>query len=55
VRVYKRCAMIFPWNGWRACVEKSWQASTREPADAHLQGDGPLDPSLLNGQRMDCV
>jgi hypothetical protein len=38
--------------GWRACVERSAQASTREPADAHLQGDA-LDPALVNGKRVD--
>jgi hypothetical protein len=31
--------------GWRACVKRSAQASTREPAVAHLQGDAVLDPS----------
>jgi hypothetical protein len=39
--------------GWRACVERSAQASTKEPADAHLQGDAVLDPALVNGKRVD--
>jgi hypothetical protein len=39
--------------GWRACVERSAQASTRERADALLQGDAVLDPSLVNGKRVD--
>jgi hypothetical protein len=39
--------------GWRACVERSAQASTREPADAHLQGEAASDPALLNGKRVD--
>jgi hypothetical protein len=47
------CHDITVESGWRACVQKSGQASTREPADAHLQGDGPLDPSLMNGKRVD--
>jgi hypothetical protein len=39
--------------GWRAFVERSAQASTREPALAHLQGDAVLDPALVNGKRVD--
>jgi hypothetical protein len=34
------------------CAEKSGQASTREPTDAHLRSDGPLNPSLMNGKRV---
>jgi hypothetical protein len=41
--------------GRRECVEKSVQASTRETADAHLQGDGRLDLSLFNGKRVDIL
>jgi hypothetical protein len=39
--------------GWRTCVERSAQASTREQADAHLQGDAVLDPALVNRKRVD--
>jgi hypothetical protein len=39
--------------GWRAGVKRSAQASTRELADAHLQGDPVLDPALVNGKRVD--
>jgi hypothetical protein len=39
--------------GCPTLVEKSRPASTREPTDAALQGDDPLDPSLLNGKRVD--
>ena len=40
-------------SGWRACVHRSAQSSTREPADSDLQGVGPLDPALINGKRVD--
>ena len=32
-------------SGWRACVHKSGQASTREPVDNDLQGASFLDPA----------
>jgi hypothetical protein len=38
---------------WRAFVERSAEASTREPAAAHLLGDAVLDPALVNGKRVD--
>jgi hypothetical protein len=34
------------------CVERSAQASTREPADAPLQGGAVLDPAVVNGKRV---
>jgi hypothetical protein len=37
----------------RASVDTFAQASTKEPADARLQGDAVLDPALVNGTRMD--
>ena len=40
-------------SGWRACVHKSGQASTREPADSDLQGEAFMDPALVNGRRVD--
>jgi hypothetical protein len=40
-------------RGWRACVERYVQASSWEPADAHLQGDAVLYPAQLNGKRVD--
>ena len=40
-------------SGWRACVHKSAQASTREPADSDLQGEAFMDPALVNGKRVD--
>ena len=39
-------------SSWRACVHKSGQASTREPADSDLQGVSFLDPALVNGMRV---
>jgi hypothetical protein len=39
--------------GWRACVDRCAQVSTREPADAHLQGDVALSTALVNGKRVD--
>ena len=32
------CHDISVGSGWRACVQKSGQASTRDPADRDLQG-----------------
>jgi hypothetical protein len=34
--------------GWHACVGRSAQASTREPADAHLQGDAWCDVTIVD-------
>jgi hypothetical protein len=34
-------------------LDVSAQASTRQPADAHLQGDAVFDPALVNGKRVD--
>ena len=48
-----------PWHdlsvewGWRTCVHKSGQASTREPADSDLQGEAFTDPALVNGKHVD--
>jgi hypothetical protein len=33
----------------RVCVKRSAQASTGEPADAHLQGNAVAYPALVNG------
>ena len=46
------CHDIAVESGWRACVDRSAQASTREPADSHLQCDAVLDPALVNGNRV---
>ena len=40
-------------TGWCACVHKSGQASTREPADSDLQGEVLMVPALVNGKRVD--
>ena len=40
-------------SGWRACVHKSGQASTREPGDSDFQGEAFMDPALVNGRRVD--
>ena len=32
-------ASVYKQSGWRACVHKSGQSSTREPADSDLQGE----------------
>ena len=47
------CHDISVESGWRACVHKCGQASSREPADADLQGVSFLDPALVNGKRVD--
>ena len=48
------CHDITVESGWRACVQKSGQASTREPADGDLQGSVfDLNPALVNGKRVD--
>ena len=47
------CHDISVEPGWRACVHKPGQASTREPADRDLQGASFLDPALVNGKRVD--
>ena len=47
------CHDISVESGWSACVHKSGQASTREPADSDLQGVSFLDPAVVNGQRVD--
>ena len=47
------CHDISVESGWRACVHKSGQASTREPADVDFQGVGILDPAFVNGKRVD--
>ena len=47
------CHDISVESGWRACVHKSGQSSTREPADSDLQGEVPMDPALVNGRRVD--
>ena len=46
--------MIFPLNQVGARVHKSGQASTRDSADADLQGVSFLGPALVNGERVDC-
>jgi hypothetical protein len=33
---------------------KSGQASTTEPADADVQGEGPLVADAVSGKRVDC-
>ena len=47
------CHDISVESGWRACVHKSGQSSTREPADSDLQGEVLMDPALVNGRRVD--
>ena len=47
------CHDISVESGWRACVHKSGQASTREPADNDLQGASFFDPALVNGKRVE--
>jgi hypothetical protein len=39
------CHDVAVESGWRACVKRFVQASTRDPVDAHLQGDAALDPA----------
>ena len=39
--------------GWRACVHKSGQTRTREPANSDLQGEAFMDPAFVNGRRVD--
>jgi hypothetical protein len=51
--VHTECHDVAVDCDWRVYVERSAQASTREPADAHLQGDAVLDPALVNGKRVD--
>ena len=41
------------WSGWRACIHSSGPASTREPAATNLQSVFFLDPTLINGKRVD--
>ena len=47
------CHGISVESGWRACVHKSGQASTRVSAGNDLQGVSFLDPALVNGKRVD--
>jgi hypothetical protein len=42
-------------GGATPCLERSAQASTREPANAQLQGDTVLNPALVNGKRVDVL
>jgi hypothetical protein len=39
--------------GWRACVDRSAQASTKEPCRCSLQGDAVLGIALVNGKPVD--
>ena len=47
------CHDISVESGWRACVHKSGQSSTRDPADSDLQGEVLMDPALVNGRLVD--
>jgi hypothetical protein len=51
--VHTVCHDVAADFGWRACVDRSAQPSTREPADAHMQGNAVLDPDSLNGKHVD--
>ena len=51
--VHTVCHDVSVESGWRVCVHKSGQASTRESADSDLQGRAFMDPALVNGKRAD--